>query len=213
MTTQQDYVYSIYGKNVTIPIVQTYDENIGSCVWASGQVMADYIASKSTFFSGKHILELGCGPGLSGIVAAKVGARVYLTDKDNPETLLKTCEMNCIINNIYESCSIFSLNWGHFASNMCQIPALDWIIGSDIFYDSKLFDDLLCTLSYYFSVFPKLQTLFVIQERVSLYCLKKHIKKWNFDYRFEQVEQSILDKYKANETLLYLYISKCNTSF
>lgn len=106
MTTQKDYVFQIDNKQLSIPIVQTYDENLGSFVWSSGELMANYIIDHRALFKNKTILELGCGPGLPGIVAAKIGARVILTDKGTPETLLRCCEMNCIINNVMNSCHI-----------------------------------------------------------------------------------------------------------
>ena len=48
----------------------------------------------------KAVLELGCGTGLSGIVAAKCGAHVLFTDKRDPPEILDNCKENCRLNGL-----------------------------------------------------------------------------------------------------------------
>ena len=46
------------------------------------QVLAKYLAGKGPDnLNGKTIVELGSGTGLVGLVAALLGARVYITDQ------------------------------------------------------------------------------------------------------------------------------------
>ena len=54
----------------------------GQVVWNAGALLAEHMATRlPTFFAGKRVLELGCGTGLPGIVAARLGAsRLVLTD-------------------------------------------------------------------------------------------------------------------------------------
>ena len=54
------------------------------------------------FFKNDHpiVLELGCGTGLSGIVAAKCGAHVLFTDKRDPPEILDNCKENCRLNGL-----------------------------------------------------------------------------------------------------------------
>lgn len=45
-------------------------QHYGLFVWPSAQVMAHYITSERHSFRGKVLMELGCGTGLPGILAA-----------------------------------------------------------------------------------------------------------------------------------------------
>ena len=50
-------------------------------VWDAAAPMAQYLADNPDVIRGKTVVELGCGPALPGIVAARLGAkRVVLTD-------------------------------------------------------------------------------------------------------------------------------------
>lgn len=44
------------------------------------QIVAKYLAERGSL-TGKTVLELGSGTGLVGLVAAMLGARVYITDQ------------------------------------------------------------------------------------------------------------------------------------
>lgn len=48
-------------------------------LWAGGRVLARAVARRGDW-SGRRALELGCGLGLPGLVAARLGARVVLVD-------------------------------------------------------------------------------------------------------------------------------------
>ena len=54
----------------------------GAAVWKAGSLLADFMATDGTStIRGQRVLELGCGTGLCGIVAARLGASgVVLTD-------------------------------------------------------------------------------------------------------------------------------------
>ncbi len=43
-------------------------------VWASAHGLAELLAKSSELVRGRHVLELGSGCGLAGILAAKLGA-------------------------------------------------------------------------------------------------------------------------------------------
>ena len=47
---------------------------------------------------GKTLLDVGCGSGILGIAACKVGAEVYACDTD--ETAAHECQKNAILNNV-----------------------------------------------------------------------------------------------------------------
>ena len=49
-------------------------------LWPSSIALSEFLNENSELISGKKIIEIGCGLGLAGIVAAKLGGTVTLTD-------------------------------------------------------------------------------------------------------------------------------------
>ena len=73
-------------------------DNTGNvCLWPAEEVMAHYILSRATEFSGKHICELGAGVGLCGLAMACAldASSLLLTDgnKQVVETLDKALKV------------------------------------------------------------------------------------------------------------------------
>ena len=60
-------------------------------------------------FEGKRVLEIGCGPGLPGLLAAKLGARVHLTDY--VDRVLELANLNVAGNGCTEAVSVHRLDW------------------------------------------------------------------------------------------------------
>lgn len=102
-------------------------------IWPAAQTLARYIAEKPQVFSRKKILELGCGLALPSLVAAKIGAHVTAADfhPDVPEFL----ELNRKLNGVSDT----DLRYLHLDWRKIQSPPerYDWIIGSDILYESS----------------------------------------------------------------------------
>jgi predicted nicotinamide N-methyase len=94
--------------------------------------------------AGTSLLELGCGLGLPGIVAALRGTRVTFTDYV-PEAL-GFAQENCRINGLTEDQATFRmLDWEHPE----PMDPFDWVIGSEIMYDyffHGALTNLLCRL-------------------------------------------------------------------
>ncbi|GIL70834.1 hypothetical protein Vretimale_3918 [Volvox reticuliferus] len=54
---------------------------VGACVWEGELFLAAYLVSLPTYrYMGARVVELGAGPGLAGILLAKMGAKVHITD-------------------------------------------------------------------------------------------------------------------------------------
>jgi predicted nicotinamide N-methyase len=69
-------------KKETIHIfhaVKTKLEQVGLQVWGGALLLADFLLFHEVELAGVHALELGCGPGLTGIVLSRVAQRVFLT--------------------------------------------------------------------------------------------------------------------------------------
>ncbi len=53
---------------------------VGYYLWDASIAMAYWLVKNSIFFKNKKVLEIGCGAGLVGIVAASYASRVYMCD-------------------------------------------------------------------------------------------------------------------------------------
>lgn len=58
-------------------------EEYGLFVWPCSVILAEYVWQQRLQFSGVSVLELGAGTCLPGLVAAKLGFDVTLTDDSN----------------------------------------------------------------------------------------------------------------------------------
>jgi predicted nicotinamide N-methyase len=103
-------------------------------VWEASWVLADFLAGLPAD-PGKRIIEIGCGLGLVGVVAASFGHKVVMTEH-NPEAL-QFARANAELNHCSDV-EIIDLDW--------NCPSLygrfDYIVGSEIVYHQKDFDPL-----------------------------------------------------------------------
>ncbi|CAK9188553.1 unnamed protein product [Ilex paraguariensis] len=67
----------------SITIIESMKEDYGLFVWPCSIVLAEYVWQQRSRFSGENVVEIGAGTSLPGLVAAKVGANVTLTDDMN----------------------------------------------------------------------------------------------------------------------------------
>lgn len=73
----------------SIQIIENMKEDYGLFVWPSSIALAEYVWQQRSRFSGTSVVELGAGTSLPGLVAAKVGAEVTLTDASNRVEVLE----------------------------------------------------------------------------------------------------------------------------
>ncbi|XP_014521067.1 methyltransferase-like protein 23 isoform X2 [Vigna radiata var. radiata] len=112
----------------SISIIENMKEDYGLFVWPCSVVLAEYVWQQKHRFSGATVVELGAGTSLPGLVAAKLGARVTLTDNS---TRLE----------------VLGLTWGVWDAPLFSLqPTL--ILGADVLYDSNAFDDLFATVTF-----------------------------------------------------------------
>jgi predicted nicotinamide N-methyase len=167
---------------------------------------------------GTRILELGSGTSLPGILAAKCGAKVFLSDLNLPNTLghIERC---CTFNNLKpgENIEVIGLTWGilgnpyfhHFSQDN-----LDFIIGSDIFYDPTVFEDILVTVAFLLDQSPSTKFIFAYQERSSDWSLQPLLKKWDLNcvyIDYEPIERTLgidLKDFMQNHEIYLLEVTK-----
>ncbi|KAG5534547.1 hypothetical protein RHGRI_022610 [Rhododendron griersonianum] len=101
MTTTSRHYFGSSTENSDsscITIVESMKEDYGLFVWPCSIVLAEYVWQQRLHFSGVSVVEvrkLGAGTSLPGLVAAKVGSDVTLTDDVNrPESHLQIAEKN-----------------------------------------------------------------------------------------------------------------------
>lgn len=86
---------------VNVREVMESGRNFGLYVWDSALILSELLCQLPHLVKGQCILELGCGVGLPGIVAAKLGAAsVTLSDADIFPHVLHNCKINCTLNNL-----------------------------------------------------------------------------------------------------------------
>jgi predicted nicotinamide N-methyase len=159
-----NFMKSFMFEEVEVGIVER-DGDYDAYVWPCAMVLAEYVHEHRAEFSDKVVLEVGAGMGLPGLVAAKVGARVYLTDMEKARAGV---EVNVEVNGLVAE--FRAMVWGDLASiEAClhNLPKVDWILGADVLYRSCDFGRVVLTLACLLVRFPGAQCIIAYQERSS----------------------------------------------
>lgn len=80
--------------------------------------------------------QLGAGVSLPGIVAAKCGAEVLLSDSEELPQCLENCRRSCLMNAL-PHVPVLGITWGRMSPQLLSLPPVDVILGSDVFFDPK----------------------------------------------------------------------------
>ncbi len=107
----------------------------GVVLWPAAIALAHEIESRAGELRGRHVLELGAGTGLPGIVAASLGARVVQTDRQ--EVAMSVCRRNGERNGV-PHIEHRMVDWQEWTDE----TRYDWIIGSDILYGETMHEHL-----------------------------------------------------------------------
>lgn len=103
-------------------------------VWDAAAPMAQYLADNPDVIRGKTVVELGCGPALPGIVAARLGAkRVVLTDLPGELDLPRT---NAEANGAGDVAECAPCAWGD-AAHADALGTFDVVLCSDVLYGHR----------------------------------------------------------------------------
>lgn len=129
------HIQAVSDAEVLLARVQT-DEDLsnfpyGLLLWPAAVALAESLMDVPLLVQGRRILELGCGPGLPGLIAQSLGADVTQTDyQDAPLALARE---NAARNGVAEIRFIQG-DWRDFP----LLPPFDVVIGSDILYERAL---------------------------------------------------------------------------
>ncbi|CAB4489402.1 hypothetical protein RhiirA5_486377 [Rhizophagus irregularis] len=186
------------GKSVIIK--ELLDPTYGCYVWPAAFVLAEYIWHERDLFKDKTILELGSGTSLPGLLCALLSdnTHVILTDRSDVPQILENIREIAKLNNLLSRNNIWikGLMWGDFSDNDHQLESggglfqllndieksnrkIDWILGSDTFYDPKDFEDIIVTIAYILTYhFPNAKFITSYQERSSKRSIQYLLDKW-----------------------------------
>ncbi|EAT41735.1 AAEL006641-PA [Aedes aegypti] len=158
--------------------------------WPSAQVLAWFLWERRLSLPNKRVLELGAGTSLPGILAAKCGAHVTLSDCGTLPKTIQHMQRCCRLNSLTpgKDIEVVGLTWGLFLDQIFQLGPIDYIIGSDIFYDPSVFEDILVTVSFLLEANPQARFLFAYQERSSDWCIETLLKKWGLQCNIVSLE-------------------------
>ena len=73
---------------------------------------------------------------LPGVVAARCGAKVILSDSAKTPVCLENCRRSCDANGLPDV-PVLGLTWGEISPDLALLPELDIILGSDVFYEPQ----------------------------------------------------------------------------
>lgn len=118
------------------------DESLGwrywDRIWPSSVAFSEYLIHQ--FFpsklTGTKVLEIGCGAGIPGVVAAQLGAFTMFSDMVpvTLEAVKETCRLNHISN--FDTCT---LDWSEKIETK---ERYDFVIGCEVFYDEAILADI-----------------------------------------------------------------------
>ena len=98
-------------------------------LWKSSIGLARHIEKIGKRLKDVHILEIGCGFGLTGIVACQMGARVVFTDAE--QEALRFAQHNADQNGVEESADFVQMNW----NTPCFNRKFPYILAADVIYE------------------------------------------------------------------------------
>ncbi|KAK4408725.1 Methyltransferase-like protein 23 [Sesamum angolense] len=144
MITSSHHYFGSIQDGFSIRIIENMKEEYGLFVWPSSIILAEYVWQQKSRFSKANVV-LGAGTSLPGLVAAKVGAAVTLTDNANRLEVLDNMRRVCNINDV--KCRVLGLTWGILDSPVFSLHP-NIILGADVLYDTRVFDDLFATVTF-----------------------------------------------------------------
>lgn len=147
-------------------------------VWPCAVVLAQYLWFHRTSLQGKAVLEIGAGVSLPGIVAAKCGAQVTLSDSSELPHCLEISRQSCRLNHLPQVL-VLGLTWGHISKELFDLPPQDIILASDVFFEPEDFEDILTTVYFLMQKNPKVQFWSTYQVRSADWSLEALLYKWD----------------------------------
>ncbi|NXS14120.1 MET23 protein, partial [Neodrepanis coruscans] len=149
----------------------------GTYVWPGAVVLAQFVWAQRQSLRGQRVLEIGAGASLPGVVAARCGARVVLSDGEELPRCRRSARSSCIANRL-PHVSVLGITWGRLSPQLLALAPVDVILGSDVFFDPKDFEDILTTISFLLERNPRAQFWTTYQVRSADWSIEALLCKW-----------------------------------
>lgn len=169
--------------------------------WPCAVVLAQYLWFHRRSLPGKAVLEIGAGVSLPGILAAKCGAEVILSDSSELPHCLEICHQSCRMNNL-PWVHVVGLTWGHISQDLLALPPQDIILASDVFFEPEDFEDILTMVYFLMQKNPKVQVWSTYQVRSADWSLEALLYKWDMKCVHIPLESFDADKDDIAESAL-----------
>ncbi|CAM8951100.1 unnamed protein product [Rhodiola kirilowii] len=160
----------------SITIIENMKPDYGLFVWPCSVILAEYVYQQRSRFSGAAtVVELGAGTSLPGLVAAKLGCDVTLTDEASKMEVLDNMRMLCNLNNL--NCKILGLTWGVWDESVFELQPR-FILGADVLYDASAFDNLFATVAFMLQSSPGSCFITTYHNRSGHHLIEFLMMKW-----------------------------------
>ncbi|XP_056226283.1 protein N-lysine methyltransferase METTL21A [Seriola aureovittata] len=137
-----------YFANHNLRLSQDWKKlGVAAVVWDAAVVMCMYLELGQVELKGKVAIELGAGTGLVGIVAALLGAKVTITDREPALDFLSANVKANLPQNYQGAVIVSELTWGE-RLELYPAGGFDLVLGADIVYLEDTFVPLLQTLKH-----------------------------------------------------------------
>ncbi|CAN9505081.1 unnamed protein product [Ophioblennius macclurei] len=164
-------------ESLSVSIPEVLDPQFGMYVWPCAVVLAQYVWSHKGELKNRTVLELGAGVSLPGVVAARCGAKVTLTDGSDWPLCLRNCRRSCEANGLL-GVEVMGLTWGEVSPGLLLLPEVDVILGSDVFYEPEDFEDVLLTVSFLLRKNPHAEFWTSYQLRSADWSMEALLHRW-----------------------------------
>ena len=142
-------------------------------LWPSAIGLARYL-DLSDGLEGQHILEIGCGFGLAGIVACQQGSTVLFTDYELDT--LTFARYNALQNGCVDRASFVQMDW----NSPCLKGKFSRILASDVIYEDTHWNPILALLQKHLA--PGGEAIFTEPNRTSVSGFLERIGRYGFTY-------------------------------
>ncbi|NWI55968.1 MET23 protein, partial [Calyptomena viridis] len=144
------------------------DSQYGTYVWPCAVILAQYVWVHRQSLPGRD---------LPGVVAARCGAQVVLSDGEELPRCLRSCRRSCRMNRL-PHVPVLGLTWGRLSPQLLSLGPIDIILGSDVFFDPKDFEDILTTIYFLLEKNPHAQFWTTYQVRSADWSIEALLCKW-----------------------------------
>lgn len=191
------YKVFTFGENkkntLSVSIPEVLDSQYGMYVWPCAVVLAQYLWTQREELRDRTVLELGAGVSLPGVVAARCGAKLILSDDAKKPLCLENCKRSCEANGVTDVL-VVGLTWGEVSPDLVLLPKLDIILGSDVFYEPGEFEDVLVTVAFLLRKNPTAQFWTTYQERSADWSIEALLHRWKLNCVEVKLESFNADK-------------------